>query len=225
MRALIVSLVCLPALAASAETQLKDELTKCAAVSSVMERLECFDRLAAGQKREQDTTASETPNITPETEPARGADRTESAAQAPRPERDWLIDRSKNPLDDKPIVSAGLMAESGENEYGRRPVLMLRCRSGRFEAYVNWSAYLGLESTRVTVRTDSRPARAESWSLSTNHVAAFAKAPVAFMQELSKSTTLILSVVPYSASPIISKFKLDGIGAVEVALRENCRLK
>lgn len=135
----------------------------------------------------------------------------------------WEVDVAPNPLDDTKQVSVALEAESGANQYGKKPVFLARCRSNETEVYVVWEAYLGLDAIPVTIRIGDELATKERWSLSTDHEATFAPGwPGNLLKEMIRSDRLVMQVTPYGASPITAIFNTKGLDVAMRELAETC---
>ena len=55
----------------------------------------------------------------------------------------WLFDQKVDPLNDVNRYTFFLEADSGTNEYGKKPVLIIRFADKETEAFINWDTYLG----------------------------------------------------------------------------------
>ena len=115
-----------------------------------------------------------------------------------------------------------LLAGSGTSAWGSRVVLVLRCKSNKTEAYINWRDYLGSEA-HVTWRIGAEDARTGRWVLSTDEKATFYPYDdIAFIRQLLNADRLVAQVTPYSETPVTAVFDLTGLTNVIIPLQEAC---
>jgi len=55
----------------------------------------------------------------------------------------WIFDQNVDPLTDNKKYFFMLKADSGKNDYGDLPVLVIRQDGDELELYINWHTYLG----------------------------------------------------------------------------------
>lgn len=125
----------------------------------------------------------------------------------------WSKSVTTSPIDDSEVVVLSLSASS-EVKVGYRsatPTLFARCKSKKTEIYINFDAYLGLDSTEVVARIDSDKAVRREWDISTDNKAAFHPVPVAFLKRLATSKQLVIEVIPYGENPITVTFATTGL--------------
>lgn len=170
------------------------ELQKCAAISSGKQRLACYD----GHLR--------------------------SKVSGERVAGKWRVSTNTNPIDDSKTVTAIVDADSGVNEYGKKPSLVVRCKSGKPELYVTWDQYLGSEANVLT-RVGDNPAFNMPWNLSTDSKATFHPSAVGLLWDIENEKRLVFQVVPYSSNPITAIFNVAGSLEALQPLREACGLK
>ncbi|MFD4839930.1 type VI secretion system-associated protein TagO [Achromobacter sp. NPDC058515] len=184
--------LCTPLLAHAVED---NDIATCAAMSSTVSRLVCFDQLAARS------------NLAPAT-------RNTTASGSGK----WKTSRNVDPLNDREIHYAMLVADSGSGKYGDPIMLAARCRDNKTELYINWSSFLGSDSIKTIYRVDKAEAQSAHWSLSTDKQAAFfPKSPVALLKQMVESQTFVANLTPYNESPITATFDTSG---ADVALRD-----
>ena len=142
----------------------------------------------------------------------------------------WTINESTDLLDDSTTVTASLHAIEGLGgslDTDPKPVFLVRCQSGKTEAYIAWHERLGDESDdlsekkRVTYRFPPANAETEQWSISTDRTTTFVSNASLFLKSLAESERLVVQTTPYGRSPIIVVFDLNGsadvVGRVEQA--------
>ena len=103
---------------------------------------------------------------------------------------------------------------------------MVRCESGKINAFINWSSYLGLEQTPVITRLGTGDAKTQKWPLSTDNKATFYPGDAgAFLEQLLTADRFVAQTTPYNESPITAVFELAGLNAAVKPLREVCPAK
>jgi len=187
---------------ASAQSVPDKDIATCAAISSVVERLSCFDDLAKNHKltaTTQDTSS-----------PGKGK---------------WLTQTDKDPLNDKAIYTATLPADSGTTgRFGGPIVLSVRCEGNKTEMYINWSSFLGLEGIPTTYRIDKQKAIRSGWDSSTDHKAAFfPRSPIPTLKKIADSTSFVASVTPYGENPVTAVFDTTGAAEALSDIRKGCK--
>ena len=182
----------------------KGEIAKCAAIAGTTERLACFDalakRLAGGG----------------------GAPRTPATSAT----GEWRVSAQTSPIDNSRNVSLVLDANESIPGLGGpvQPALIIRCKEGRTEAYINWGVYLGLDTTTVLTRLDEEKATSATWSISTDNKASFHKRGDKFLVQLMGHQKLLAQVIPYGENPALVSFSLAGLDEAAKPLQEACHL-
>ncbi len=122
---------------------LESQMLACRAKTIPAERLECLDAI---------------PLAAPPTTDSVGTGR-------------WIVDESRSPLDDSPLVTATLPTSSGATDL----VFAVRCKEGRTEAFVSANQPIGFSQTiEVQYRMGQAPAVRADWAASTTGRGAFA---------------------------------------------------
>jgi len=199
---LVVALTSVPSVAAQGD--LKQGVGRCAMQEGDLKRLVCYDSVAKSL----------------------GYSRTPSPPANVAGAGEWRLSTEQNPLDDTRTVILSLTATSGQSRMGDPISLIIRCQSGRINAFIIWSSYLGLEKTSVTTRLGTGETKTQQWSLSTDNQATFYPGNVAaFLDQLLSSDRLVAQTTPYSESPITAVFQLAGLSNAVKPLREVCPSK
>jgi len=134
----------------------------------------------------------------------------------------WVVEEETNPLDDTKSSALSLAASSGHSRLNVPVTLVLRCLSGKTEAYIIWSDYLGTEA-QVTTRIGGEEPRTARWTVSTDHTATFYPGDaVALIKALMMTNRYVAQVTPYSENPVTAVFDLEGIEGAVGVLRETC---
>jgi len=188
------------AISLSAQEVDRPAFAQCAQIDGELARLDCYDGLA----RELD--------LVPTTTVQSGAG-------------EWRVSVVTNPIDDSRTITAILAAESGRSTFGDPVGLVVRCRSGELNVYLNWSSYLGREA-RVTSRVGSQEANTRRWSLSTDAQASFLPgnqvAVADWIRALASVDRFVAQVTPYNSSPITAVFDVTGAERATADLLQTC---
>jgi len=200
--AMILGLASLWPASLAGQANLPQEIARCAAIASDLERLVCFDALAQAQ----------------------GLDRPPSRAVPMADVGAWQIRDHVNPLDDTRAVDLALVAASGAAADGRPVILNLRCQSGETEAYINWRSPLG-SGAQVATRIGAGDVTRRSWLTSSNQQATFypKNDAVTFIRALMTADTFVAQVAPSAGDPLTAVFHTAGLDNAVRPLREACR--
>lgn len=175
-------------------------LMKCAAETNTVNRLSCFDDFAKAN------------NLAPSSR-----DTTTSAGSK------WRTSTDKDPLTDKSVHYAILNADEGRGRFGDQISLIIRCKSGKTDAYINWNTFLGSDGLSVTSRIDKTSASTSYWSISTDHKASFMPAPAATLKRFEGASSFVVNLTPYSESPITAIFDVTGANDAFKDIRRDCK--
>lgn len=157
-------------------------------------------------------------------EPPSGA--TIAAFQEPSK---WIFDRQVDPLSDKQRYFFILTADSGSNEYGGKPSLVVRSDGEDLELYISWHTYLGndtdnykYEGKYVTTRVDADQPTTSLWSNSTDSKASFCpwSDVLDLVRRMGDGTKLVARCTPYNAGPITAVFDIRGLRALSMPYNE-----
>lgn len=164
---------------------LKKEIAVCAAIENSIERLAAYDSLASRIGVAQPIT--------------------DSRKTAGR----WILSTDISPIDDTKTFT--LLLAANEDEKGS-PCIIIRLKEGKFELFINYSEYLGLDETRVTTRIDKNPPEDRLWSISTDRKAIFFPGDdLKFVESLLPAKNLVVRLIPYGESPVTTSFDLTGL--------------
>lgn len=109
------------------------------------------------------------------------------------------------------------------------PVLVVRCDSGKTEAFVYTQSAARMEPEdgdhTVTVAFDGGSATMERWPDSDEHDALFARHPVEFTRQLTEARALHFGFTPHNAPPVVATFALDGLTDLLAASSRQCGYK
>lgn len=181
----------------------RDEIARCRAITADPARLACFDTLA--------TRLGGGPT---------------TAAAAPGTGR-WDVQINTSPIDDSKNVYLTLEANEPISAMtgSVQPALLLRCKERQFDAFINWSVYLGLDTTTVLIRVDDAPATSALWDLSTDNESTFHRHPDRFLRALLGHQKLLARVTPYGANPALVSFAIAGLDQAVKPLQEACHIQ
>lgn len=164
---------------------------------------------------------------------ARPATPTSVVAQAtlaPKPTQEtgtWDVSSSQDALDRrKRIVASVRSTNSISNVIGfKQPAqLILRCDGGKFEAYVTWPSFLGVEAVDVRYRIGESPIRSASWDISTDGTAAFINNPTSFVTYLYGQRELVVGMSSWGKTEQSVTFDVTGIENVIKRLQDGCTI-
>lgn len=175
------------------------EVAKCAAIENQVLRVACYDDLAS----KYGLTAT-TKNTT-------------TASQGR-----WETRTDTDPLTDKSIYRARLVAHEGRGRFADPIVLHLRCSNAKIEAYIDWSTFLGSDNISVTSRIDKSPAEKSMWSPSTDHKASFMPQPARTLKKFIGASSYVVNLTPYGESPITAIFDISGAEEALKDIRKAC---
>jgi type VI secretion system protein VasI len=189
----------------SANADLNTDVARCAAETNSVKRLECFDlfsnRLGVASPRTATTTVSK-----------------------------WRVNKETSRIDDSTNVIISLDADSPISGWPRKtqtPLLILRCKERKTEAYVvtNMSPQVeyGTDGATVTLRFDKEKATKYQTSKSTDGEALFFSQSVGLIKKMLQHTTLLFEFVPFNSSPTMTTFDLRGLAEAVKPLREICK--
>jgi len=154
---------------------------------------------------------------------------TDSAASPAADAGGWMTNTERDPIDDSAVITATLIAESGQAKFGEPVTLVARCGSNKTELYALWHEYVGDDSNdvydeykKVEVRVGDAPARTERWTVSTDKQATFAGSAVSLLKEMSGKKKLTLRTTPYGENPITAIFSLEGFGKAIAPIAKEC---
>jgi len=169
--------------------ELVKEIAKCAAIEGDLERLEAYDNLA------RLLGVAYPKVIYPD---VKGTGK-------------WTFSKKINPVDDTITITFILESDSGKSVYGKPIYLVLRYKSKKTEAYINWNSYLGSKANVLT-RTGTEKASTQIWSLSTDSQATFyPKDDIKFIRKLMNVDKFVAQVTPYNENPITATFDVQGL--------------
>jgi len=203
-------LLSLPTLPQPADADdLKSGMATCAVIAGDLDRLGCYDKMAAA-------AGLAGPQPEPVTPPPEGTGK-------------WQVDRDKNPIDDSERVVISLQADSGASQFKGPVTFTARCQSKKTEAFIVWGDYLGNDGDiedsykDVTTRIGNKPAVTQRWTISTDSEATFAPGSnSALLKTMSASDKLIAETTPYDASPVTAIFDTTGMAASLKPLADAC---
>lgn len=196
----ILSIATLSFSSVAKDKSLETEFAICANKSEMADRLICYDTLASKRDllNKTESSNSDTGN--------------------------WVVDVETSPIDDsKTVFMSNLATDSSRVGYRDvRPSVHLRCQEGQLDFYISWNVFIGTDSALVTMRFGKNDAYDESWSISTNNKATFARHPDIKLRFLEKADTFLARVTPYSENPILAEFDIEGLSEAAKPLKQAC---
>ena len=137
----------------------------------------------------------------------------------------WIFDQNVDPLTDNKKYFFMLKADSGKNDYGDLPVLVIRQDGDELELYINWHTYLGndtddykYEAKYITTRVDQDQPITLLWGNSTDSKASFCpyKYTRDLVQQLGHASQFVVRCTPYGDSPITAVFDVRGLKEISM---------
>ena len=182
------------------------EMAKCAAEPNNARRLKCYDAL------------SQKLGIAPD----------DSVIVSK-----WKVQKEASAIDDSTNVFLSLDADSSISGWPLKtytPLLILRCKENRTQAYIvtgmaPQSEY-GSDGTTVTLRLDDNKAMQLTTSRSTSGDMLFfdpSGPSIELIKKMMQRTTLLFQFVPFHSSPVMTTFDLRGLPEAIKPLRAHCR--
>lgn len=132
----------------------------------------------------------------------------------PIPNGRWKLSTEQSPIDDSQTIILRLFADnevlSGFKK--SQPVLIIRYKESRLEAYIAYDFFIHNESTEVTTRIGNENAYKQRWKASSDYKAVFYPGSVeSFIEELSSSDKLVVRLTPYGESEVTTSFTTKGL--------------
>jgi type VI secretion system protein VasI len=149
-----------------------------------------------------------------------------AAARAPNKPAGWQLTTATSPIDDSKtfILSRAADTPVGSGFMRSTPTLIIRHKERVLEVYINFGMYLGSDSTIVTTRMGSSPAKSAEWGLSTDGKAIFCPTPShRFVKSLLANDRLVVRLTPFGESPVTSTFELRGLASTIRPMRHLIR--
>ena len=137
----------------------------------------------------------------------------------------WIFDQNVDPLTDNKKYFFMLKADSGKNDYGDLPVLVIRQDGDELELYINWHTYLGndtddykYEAKYITTRVDQDEPINLLWDNSTDSKASFCpyKYTRELVQRLGHASQFVVRCTPYGDSPITAVFDVRSLKEISM---------
>jgi type VI secretion system VasI family protein len=175
-------------------------LASCAAETSTIKRLTCFDEVAkasglAPKNKDASTTSS----------------------------GKWQISSQSDPLTDKVKYFSRLKADEEINGSGDLYSLEVRCVNSHTELLLISNNFLDANDMRVTSRIDKNVAMTEDWNISTDRKALFMPQPVTTLKKFVDASRFLVNFTPYGKNPITAVFDISGSLDALTALRRDCK--
>lgn len=139
----------------------------------------------------------------------------------------WVISSSQDALDRRKRIYASLRSKNSISNvigFKESAQLMLRCDGGKFQAYVNWPSFLGMEDVDVRYRIGESPIRSASWGISTDGTAAFIYNPTSFVTYLYGQRELAIGMKSWGKTEQSVTFDVTGIENVIKRLQDGCTI-
>lgn len=190
-------------LATSAGSEQNEDARKCTALTDGLQRLTCFDRVFP--------------------------DAGDVADIAETPKEDtgfgyWSVSRSRNAIDDSPVIVGTLLAEetTGSTSANSGLGLMVRCRENTTSVMLHTDMFM-TTNPRVTIRIGSGKATTTTWERSESYKAAglwTGAQAIPFLRSLANGDRLVVRVEERSRQEAV--FNVGNVEAIRSEVAEAC---
>ncbi|WP_343293313.1 type VI secretion system-associated protein TagO [Vandammella animalimorsus] len=182
--------------AMASETIAKESVSACAAISSPLERLQCYDKLAK----------------------ANGI-----AVGLSEKVGGWKTGVDEDPLTDSKIYTAILHTKEDTAPNYKTIYLGVRCVSEATDVLIVWDTVVGTgEQAMVTTRIGKESPKVELWNRSSSGTATFMPDPVNTMKRIIESGAFVAKIEPRHQSPITAVFDTTGAQEALADIRKAC---
>lgn len=160
----------------------------CASIADDAERLRCYDEHAAPVDE----------------------------AHAAKLAGGWVVVEKVDPMDDSPVVIAGLQAEDD------RAKLKVQCERGAVQLVLDWDRYLA-DADQVEQRIDGGEVESRTWARSADSSALFYVGHTRqHLSDLTRAETAVYRVTPYREARATATFRLKGLRQVLEVIYAGC---
>lgn len=135
------------------------------------------------------------------------------ASMGAAPTGAWQVDDTISPLDGSRTYAAILRSDNtirsaaGTNE---RATLVVRCRSGRLDAFIAWSTALGTGPLEMRWKADAGDTYTEVWSVSVDGGSTFSEGPRALLTQIAKASRMTFQVSLPNFDSLQASFTVSG---------------
>jgi hypothetical protein len=168
------------------------------------------------------SSAASTPAATASVKSPAAAPATAAARQTwSSTNREWIGNQRK-------AVAFELLSDNKVQVWQRhaQPILVVRCRSGRTEAFVYIESAAQMETEdenhSVRLRFDGGTESTERWADTDEHDALFAPDGGAFARRLLGAQTLQFGYTPHNAARVVANFQVSGLDALIKPAAKQC---
>jgi len=200
-----------------AAAQVEDALSACADVDDTLQRLACYDELAA-------SVGLSPPEVVPIPEAYVPREDETPPTVDELPERGVWETTVENDDDGEPVaVRLHSWAISGASTEGYAISMAISCRRGRTSLSIRWEDYLGSWTSIAAVLDEERVGRRE-WGLSNDGRSSFYSGrTVAFINDMIDADVATFEVTPYARTLVTAQFDTSGLGDAFEPWRGLCR--
>lgn len=129
----------------------------------------------------------------------------------------WVVKDQTSQLDNSRFYSANLASSNTmPNSIGAadNATLVVRCKAGELSVYIVWPAFMGTDSQEVRWKFDAGQVWKQIWNNSEDGTATFARDQREFLNDIGKSSKLVVDAYPYQQENIEAVFDLVGADAI-----------
>lgn len=141
----------------------------------------------------------------------------------------WQVYTSTSAFDGSTTVALNLEAENYVQGWltTSLPSLVLRCKEGKVDAYVNNGTQPDVEyglynSATVRIRFDQSQAYEIVADKSTDGDSLFFRDPYGMIMDMMRSREMVFGFTPFNANPAVTTFNLNGLTTVIKPLEQSC---
>jgi type VI secretion system protein VasI len=128
-----------------------------------------------------------------------------------------------DPLTGETTTSISLDSSTGRSQRGDPITLVIRCRAGTTDIYIDWHQVVNTESQTVDWGLGYGSLSSASWRVSTDNEATFYPGDdVSQVKEFFGHTRLVVLTTPSGYLPITATFDITGIQNAVAGVRQTC---
>lgn len=187
--------------AQAGQKELGQRLKNCKAITSIMNRVQCYDRVVEDYDLENLNRLD--------------------VGEAGK----WKVTAEKSPITGGQDYFASLVSDDYvRNSLGKynRPSLVLRCADSKMEGYLIWDDTLGEDNTLINMRIGEGETIAGRWNLSADKQASFIPDAADFVRKLLGQNSFNIKVWPTRGDPLYAVFDIRGSDVALKPLLDAC---
>jgi len=134
-----------------------------------------------------------------------------------QPADGWRVSRTVSAMDGSKTITLTLDSENEIQAWlgQKKPSLLIRCKEGKAEVYINMGTAASVETAEdthtVRLRFDQSGPVTQHWSESTEQEALFSPEAKELTTQLVTANALAFEFTPFQSNPAVAKFNLKGL--------------